>query len=52
MECWNCKYFSYVDYEIVGNGNENPFGTCENKKSEDFETKVYDGYTCNEYKSK
>lgn len=52
MPCWNCKYFSYTDYEIDKDGQQQPYGCCTNKDSEDYETEVPDGYECDKYKCK
>lgn len=52
MECWNCKWYNYQDYKINDSGKEEPYGLCENKKSNDYNEKVLENYSCYEFESK
>jgi len=49
MACWNCKYFSYVDYRVDEDGQKQPYGCCTNEKSEDFNEKVPEEYECDDF---
>ncbi len=49
MSCWNCKHFDYLDYIVDKNGQEHPYGICENKSSKDYGKEVPEGYECNKF---
>jgi len=52
MECWTCKYYSYTDYEVDSEGNEQPYGNCSNEKSEEHNEDVPECYGCDKHEGK